>query len=294
MAELVALSDDRHLVRIAPGLGGGIAEAFALHGDQNVPILRPWPGAEVGVLGLGCNVLVPFSNRISGGGFTFEGQFHKVESNLPGELYPIHGDGFQAVWKVKNQTPQTVDLTHDGGIGPFRYTADLSYKLQQDGIISGLRVTNTGPRLPFGAGFHPWFPRYAGTCLRFGATGVWTETPDYLPDRHLALSDCPDWDFNQPRPLPDDWINAAFTGWTGTARIEQPDLGIAVQVNASPNLDCAVVYSPGSSAAFFCFEPVSHPVDAHNLPGWPGLVALDPGEALEMSMALKWSPLEGR
>ena len=45
-----------------------------------------------------------------------------------------------------------------------------------------------------------------------------------------------------------------------------------------------ILYSPGREAAFFCFEPVSHVVTAHNLPGGPeanGLVVLDPNEQME-------------
>lgn len=292
MTDLIELMDARHRVRIAPGLGGGIAEAFAVHRDQNLSLLRPWPGAEAGVLGLGCNVLVPFSNRISGSGFAFDGQFHKVEPNLPGEPYPIHGDGFQAVWQVAAQTPSTAELTHNGQIGPFVYAARLRYVLVDGGLVAEVRVTNLGPRLPFGGGFHPWFPRHPDTRLKFSAVGVWTETADHLPDRQLALSGRPDWDFSQPHLLPNDWINAAFTGWHGEARIEQPALGIAVSLNASANLDCAVVYSPHRDAGFFCFEPVSHAVDAHNRPGQPGLSDLDTGETLELSMTLTWSPLE--
>lgn len=292
VTDLIELSDKRHRLRIASALGGGIAEAFAVHEGRKLPLLRPWPGAGAGVRGLGCNVLVPFSNRISGGGFAFDGQFHKVAPNLAGEPYPIHGDGFQAVWRVAGHTAQAVDLRHQGQIGPFRYSATLTHALQGDAITSRLHVTNTGPRLPFGGGFHPWFPRHADTRLRFAATGVWTETPDHLPDRHLPLSDRPDWDFRRAKALPDAWINAAFTGWKGAARVEQPSSGIVVFVEASANLDCAVVYSPDCTAGFFCFEPVSHTVDAYNQPGQPGLVVLDHGESLEMSMKLSWALME--
>ena len=70
------------------------------------------------------------------------------------------------------------------------------------------------------------------------------------------------------------------------------NLGIAIEVSASDNLDCAMVYSPGSNADFFCFEPVCHTVDAHNQPGQPGLQVLDKGETFTMSMNISWVPLE--
>lgn len=294
MGDLIELADARHRLRIAPALGGAIAEALAIHDGRSLPVLRPWPGEAAGVLGVGCNVLVPFSNRISGGGFAFDGAFHKIEPNLAGEPFPIHGDGFQARWGVAQQTARSVDLTCDGAIGPFRYSARLHYSLRDGGMAADLQVTNTGPCLPFGGGFHPWFPRHADTRLGFAATGVWTETPGHLPDRHHGLADCPDRNFSHARELPGDFINAVFTGWHGMARIEQPTLGIAVSVGASPNLDCALVYSPNRDADFFCFEPVSHAVDAHNQPGRPGLVVLDAGDTLQMSMTLAWSAMDAR
>jgi aldose 1-epimerase len=50
-------------------------------------------------------------------------------------------------------------------------------------------------------------------------------------------------------------------------------------------------YSPSNKADFFCFEPVTHPVDAHNLPGGPtanGLRVLAPREA--MTAACRFCP----
>jgi aldose 1-epimerase len=56
----------------------------------------------------------------------------------------------------------------------------------------------------------------------------------------------------------------------------------------APGLSTLIVYSPSAEAPFLCLEPVSHPVDAHNLPGQPGLVRLEPGEGLSASMVLAW------
>ena len=53
-----------------------------------------------------------------------------------------------------------------------------------------------------------------------------------------------------------------------------------------PRLTTFILYSPASDADFFCFEPVTHPVDAHNRPGGPeanGLTVLVPGDTLAVS-----------
>lgn len=53
----------------------------------------------------------------------------------------------------------------------------------------------------------------------------------------------------------------------------------------------AIVYSPKPDCGFFCIEPVSHPVDAHNLDEMPGLKVLKPGEGLTSNMTLNWGPV---
>ena len=38
---------------------------------------------------------------------------------------------------------------------------------------------------------------------------------------------------------------------------------------------------------FICLEPQSHPVDAHNMEGQPGLVLLGKGENMELVMGIE-------
>lgn len=291
MARLLELSDARHRLRIAPHAGAAIATFDARTAAGPVPILRGTETPDAGAFDLGCNLLVPFSNRISGGGFRFAGTFHPVAPNLAGEPYPIHGDGFQAAWTVRDASGSAAHLTHLGEIGPYRYAASVTYSLAGGGLETSLTMENRGPALPFGGGFHPWFPRTPATRLQFAAQGVWTETADHLPVAHLPLAERPEWDFGTASPLPEGFINNAFTGWDGTARILQPDHGIALSLSATPPCTVAQVFSPEPGCGFFCFEPVSHTVDAHNQPGQPGLVVLEPGQSLTLSMTLHWEAL---
>ncbi len=292
MAELLELEDARWRVAIVPALGGGIALAEAKAGGGAVPVLRPWAGPEGGVLAMGCNLLVPFSNRISGGGFTHDGEFHALEPNMEGEPYPIHGDGFFAVWEEVRATETLVRLRHAGRMGDFEYDAAVVYELGEAGLSATLEIVNRGAALPFGGGFHPWFPRSAGTRLTFQAEALWEEHEDHLPRELVAIDTRPEWDFRQGAPLPEGFINNAFPGWDGTARIAQPAQGIEVTVTGGPELTLGHVYSPEKDADFFCFEPVSHAVDAHNAEGQPGLAVLAPGERLSLRMGLAWRPLD--
>lgn len=269
---------------VVPALGGGIGRLDW----RGMDILRPWGGRlEDGPFALGMNLMVPFSNRIAGG-FDWDGKRHEVAPNLEGEPFAIHGDGFQRVWDIERADEAEAVLRLSGAIGPWAYDARAAYRLEAERLECRLEMVNRGGAdMPFGGGFHPWFPRDAATRLRFACAGYWPETAQHLraTDAPVALPE--GWGWEAPAPLPAGWINAGFAGWDGHATIHHPGLTLTV---AAAGCDTTIVYSPGADSGFFCFEPVSHPVDAVNLPGMPGLVRLAPGESLTLTMSLTWGP----
>ena len=283
--ERVVLEDGRARLEIVPELGAGVARYDLLRNDGPLALFRPAPDElDPGEpFALAMNLLLPWSNRISGGGFELDGAFHRLEPNLSGEPYPIHGNAFRRPWKVEHRsaTAATLVLRSDGP-GPFRYDASVIYELHAGALRAVLSVVNRAPmRLPYGGGLHPWFPRDADTRLRLIVAGVWLEDERYLPTEHVPVSSREGWDFGTERPLPEGWINNAFTGWDGRARLVWPARGLALDVEADASLGTCVVHSPGAGSGFACVEPVSHAVDAHRLdPGRPGcsLRILEPGQ----------------
>lgn len=234
----------------------------------------------------GMNLLVPFSNRISGP-FPYDGRSHPVPANLPGEPFPIHGDGFQRAWTVTAQGPDRATLSLSGDIGPFLYDAEVTYRLTPTALSARLTMTNRAAiALPYGGGFHPWFPRHPGTRLAFRATGYWPQDSRHLPRTTAPEPLPPALTFDPPAPLPDGWINTALSGWDGNATLHQPGLRITLHATGCNTL---ILYSPAADAPFLCVEPVSHPVDAHTLPGQPGLTRLAPGESLTLGLTLSWT-----
>lgn len=271
---------------VAPAMGAALAGLWL----GNRPVLRPLrPGAEADPFAYALNVLAPFSNRISDG-ILIDGQRHALAPNLAGELFPIHGDAFQRRWQVGQVTASALHLVLDeGAFGPLRYVGRLSYDLAPLALRVVLTLINRSDRvLPFGGGFHPWFPRNAGTRVSFSASGWWPEDDRHLPATRMPQPIPPALRFDDAKALPAAWINAGFSGWSGQARIRQDGDAIPVTLSA-PSLSTLILYSPAAEADFFCLEPVSHPVDAHNLPGQPGLRRLAPGEAQTFTMQLDWS-----
>ncbi|MEP9386437.1 aldose 1-epimerase [Mesorhizobium sp. KR9-304] len=268
---------------VVPSLGAGLAR-FDFAGT---PVFRPWPpGGSGDPFALACNLLMPWSNRISGGGFHADGIFHRLEPNLPGERYPIHGNAFHSEWAVGATAPDSVTLNLESdGPGPYRYAGEVSYTATELSLTIGLRIVNQASlTLPYGLGLHPWLPRTAGTLLQAPAAAVCLETHDHLPDGFEPLSRHPNWDFSQPSPLPGEWINNLLAGWPGQARIVWPDNAMELRIEASTPLEFYLIYSPSGDSGFFCFEPVSHVVDAHNCAPsapWNGLRQLGPGESMQ-------------
>jgi len=162
-----------------------------------------------------------------------------------------------------------------------------------------LEVTHAGARaMPYGLGFHPWFPYLPGTRLRARAGGMWLETAEHLPG---ALVDVPEGlRLDGGAPLPDRWVNNAFRGWDGRAELRWPApaagpppagrvRGVALSCSGAAYF---VLYHP-PGAGFVCVEPVTHPVDAFHLPAphrGEGLAWLSAGESTVLECTLSPAP----
>lgn len=289
--DAITIADECSAVVIVPELGAGLASYDLLVEGGREPVFRPCRDlSRAQPFDLACNLLVPWSGRISGGGFRFGGRFHGLDPNLPGEPLPIHGNGFASSWTVVEAAPTQAILTLSSvGPGPYRFQARVTYTLESGALIMCLAVTNEAAEpLPHGLGLHPWFPRTPGTTLRAKAAAVTIEDSRHLPAGQVPVASRKDWDFSAARRLPGAWINNDFSDWDGQAEIvwADRDLRLAIDTGHDPHLKTFILYSPASDADFFCFEPVTHPVDAHNRLGGPeanGLSVLAPGQTLAVS-----------
>ena len=284
------IADGTSEALIVPALGAGLASYDLLARGGRIPLFRPCrdPG-RAHPFELAHNLLLPWSGRVSGGGFSFAGRFHRLAPNLAGEPLPIHGNGFSSPWRVAEAAGTRAALTFaSDGPGPYRFEARVNYALHRGALTVTLALTSRAASpLPHGLGFHPWFPRTAGTTLRAKAASVTLEDERHLPGDRVPVASQPDWDFSEPRRLPDTWVNNDFSPWDGRAEVTWPERGLhlTMTTGGDPHLTTFILYSPSGDAPFFCFEPVTHPVDAHNRPDGPeanGLRVLVPGETLSV------------
>lgn len=289
MPNILTLEDGLTRLTVAPDIGGSIVNWSVL--DSGQPLLRP-NGDEALAEGtprrLACYPLAPWSNRIGQGGFDTPDGWLALKPNSANDPLPIHGSAWQQAWGVIEHSEQQICLQLDCQI-PFAYRAQLRYTLR-DGLLSiELSTTHLDSRAAWhGLGLHPYLPRTANTRLQARAGHVWMCDDKGLPT-HLA--DLPDeWDFSTSRDLPTTRLDNGFTQWDGRCVISQPDLGYEL-IGQATGSEYFLVFCP-PDLPFFCFEPVSHPVNAHHLPGQPGLRLLRQGECVEMGFGLQYRAID--
>ena len=295
---------------LVPAMGGSVATwQLVRAGFAPFDLFRPWDGMDY--LGDPLRIvrasypLAPWSNRISGGGFSvaedggkFHPVFHPVLPNAAGMPYPIHGDAWQQPWQVAQQDAASLDMRlaskHFNG-NPHHYRAHQSFKLLDGGMDQSLTVTHLGDApMPYGLGLHPWLPRNERTTLHAKVSGVWLSHADCLPKEHTAAFP-PSWNMNAGMSATGSLIDNCFTGWDGTACVTWPEQDLQLTLSQSTASAEVSTYSVSpnyllvfrkTTGEHFCLEPVSHPIDACHLPGQPGLQVLQKGESL--TLAVSW------
>lgn len=280
-SERLTLATSALRLELAPGIGGGVTRFDWMRGTEPVPLFRAaGPARVTDPVELACFPLLPYSNRIAHGRFTFDGREVGVSPNRADERDPLHGSGWLKAWSVDDvgDSHASISLVERGS--PYAFYAAQHFSLVDTVLTMRVEIENRGKTaLPFGIGVHPFLPRTAQTLLVAPATGMWQSGRDWLPTRHVRTPAA--YSYGVAYPLPSRAVNHAFTGWIGRARVLWPELGIALDVEA--DTDHYLLYTP-KGEDWFCFEPVDHPINAVNLPGGAvahGMTALAPGQRLE-------------
>jgi aldose 1-epimerase len=284
---MIALKSNGYELVLKPEVGASIGR-FSYAG---VPVLRTVSAAVAHAADSCCYPLVPFANRIENGLLRFGGEEIRLPPNMGDHPHPLHGHGWLENWRIASCSASAVVLAFDHArdTWPWAYTAEQSFSLGEDGLKIRLSVRNRADKpMPVSLGLHPFFPRRPGTVLTASIDGVWLGDATTIPTARVAparVLDLPGGVALKGAPFVDN----CFTGWDGKARIDQPDLGIALTMQASPACGFLHCYLP-EGADFFAAEPVSAMPNSFNRPEEPaatGAQSLPPGErfAIEMRLA---------
>lgn len=242
-------------------------------------------------------ILIPYSNRIAGGRFTFQGQTYQLAN---GERHASHGDVRGRAWQVDSVNATTIHCSFDSRTyadanWPWPFTATLDYSLQENALFSRLTVTNEGASaMPAGLGWHPYYNRTltrAGepVLLHFQAPLVYPDANDNRIPSGPAQPLTPNQDFTMERELtPENFIDACFYGYTGNGSITWPESGVKLSYTCSSNCGHLILFNPAKP--YFAVEPVTNANNGVNLyaQGDPtsGIWVLVPGETLEATFAI--------
>ncbi|NEX59737.1 aldose 1-epimerase [Noviherbaspirillum galbum] len=292
-ASIITLDNDRQRLQLAPNMGGSVTAWEWKNDNGTIPLFRPWSGASEDRYTTACFPLIPWSNRITGGGFEHEGRFYPIHANRMQEHYPIHGDGWLQSWAVADQQPDRIKLTLDSkhfDDDPYHYRGSQTFTLLNDGLQIDLTVTHLGDgTLPYGLGLHPYFPSNAQTRFMARAEGVFLSGDDPIPTGHSnTLPET--WNYNQPAALDGPLIDNCFTGWNGKAVISYPDRGYQLSMVMPDCNGYSLMYRPPGGDCF-CFEPITHPIDAFHMPNRPGLAILGHGDSLALRAKFLIAPI---
>jgi len=285
---VLTLRSGRAHLTIAPELGGSITRYWWADGPRALDWLRPTTADALARRELGagaCFPLVPYSNRIRDGRFTFRGRPVVMPSETMAAAHAEHGHGWAASWTVVERADDRARLeyAHRADAWPFPYLAWQTFALTPEALTVAIGIRNRGEEaMPCGLGLHPHFPRTPATRLRALVRRMWRADAEVLP---VALVDLPS-GLDLARGLEVDRVDldTVFTGWSGSARIDWPEWRAGLTLRARSPLDFLVVYTPPGESCF-CAEPVSNCTDAFNLAAAgrtdTGMVVLAPGERLE-------------
>jgi aldose 1-epimerase len=294
-------------VEIDPGYGGRVTGFWSETPAGRVDWITPVPSDNRDVDNphkAGMFPLVPFSNRIRNGCFSFAGQDYILEATEAGKSHAIHGHGCRAAWHVsgRSESSATLVMGYDGEEWPSPYTVAQRFDLRESDLVVHLIVDNIGSGpMPIGLGWHPFFPVRGGAVVTADFKTMWPPVRDSIPEGPGPVPT--KLDFSTGR-IPPRGLDAGFGGWNGRALIEWPDKGAGegpdegpeggkrLRLSATGPLYHMILYTP-PDRDFFCLEPVTHPINAINRQSdgaSGGMHTLAAGGRFGVSLSLKVMP----
>lgn len=263
---VIRLSDGDLNVEILPEAGGRISAFWSEVRGERTDWFVPRPKANSGSSAWGSFPLVPFSNRIRDGRFTWNGEEYRIavtEKNAP---HAIHGHGRAVSWNVDtlSDTCAVLSFAYSGKNWPFPYRARQVFDLTAGALGITMELENTGTKtMPGGLGHHPYLPWRGGAVLTTKFGSIWPAVEGVLPAGPESVPEGLEFSGAEGRALPRG-LDTGFGGWGGRALLRWPDEGLSLEIDGSDTITHCILFTPDGKP-FFCVEPVTHCIDAINL-----------------------------
>ena len=302
MSAPVILANDQLEVVLTPRQGAGILAFFACHKGRKLSLM-PDARASDNPLQWCSWLMIPYSNRIQDGVFSFEGRVHHLEN---GPNHAIHGDTRTRPWQVLRQTSEELTCRFSsqqtkGFNWPWNLESTVEYRLAGRSLSQKVRIVNRdNAPMPAGGGFHPYFCRSLTrpgepVRVKMAFQGLYPDAQGTRIPSGPAGPVPPELDFSGGRDLPPDQaFDICTTGYDGLGEILWPETGLGLSFHCSPELSHLVLYNP-IDQPYFAVEPVANANDGVNLlaRGDPtsGMHRLLPGEEILFSFRLELAEL---
>lgn len=286
----LTLENEQLRLVLDPESGVSTLAFYARRGDAWLPVM-PDARREGVELKESNFIMLPYSNRIENGRFTFGGNAYQLAK---GERHAIHGDVRTRPWKVEEQSAQQVTCSfdsrqHKAVNWPWPFSATLTYQLNELTLASRLMLTNLGDTaMPAGFGWHPYYSRWltrAGepVLLHFQIQGIYPDANNNRIPSGPGKAPAANQDFRTETALtPDNFIDFCAYGYDGNGTITWPESGVRLTYRCSPECGHLVLYNPAKP--YFAAEPVTNANNGVNLlaQGDPtsGVQVLEPGASL--------------
>jgi len=290
----VNLSAGELRVRLRPDVGGSMSAFSRTVAGREWPVLRGAPDGSSSVLDMASFPLVPWVNRVRGGGFTFRGRDVLLKADPRFDPSPLHGHGWVSQWQVESVSAAEAALRFDypGGDWPWSYSARQQFALDDGGLTLVLSCTNeSDAAMPCGLGHHPYFRCGPETRLDTQVDHAWTIDEMVLPVERVPAQGR----FSMVnRAICAQNLDNGFGGWGGRTEISDPAWPFRVAFS-SPTARFFQLYSP-PQGSFFVAEPVTHANAALNAPEgeWAalGMQVLEPGETMTLETRFDVTPIK--
>ncbi|WP_068544296.1 aldose 1-epimerase [Thalassotalea crassostreae] len=287
----ITIKDNISEVVIAPDLGASILAYTYIANNKSISIFPNRIGVE-DVTSTACFPLVPFSNRIREGKFTWQDKDIQLPLNQLPELHANHGHGWQVKWQVIEQSDASVTLSYSytSNDWPFPYQAIYRFELQNGELLQTLTLKNVGTsEMPAGLGLHPYFSRTKQASLVADVSKMWEVDHESMPIKVIDAPSCIQ--STSGMVMNSHQLDNTFIDFPAKAEVSWPEWNVKADITASENCKFMVVYSP-KEEDFFCVEPVTHSPDAINMHSQgienTGFSSLRPNK--EMSIWMKVAP----
>ena len=294
---LFKLANEKISILLDPEQGAGI-RSFFIKKDRSWISLMPDTCDKYSELKAAVFLMIPYSNRIENGVFSFEGREYKLAN---GENHSLHGDTRSRKWIIERTSENSVvclfnSEKHENVNWPWQFKARVEYILKENIFSSHLSLWNLGySNMPAGFGWHPYFNRKltrddepVKLCMQ--TSGAYPDANDNRIPSGPSQPLTKEQDYSIEKSIqPKDFIDTCYKGYNGNGYILWPESEIKVTYKCSSTCTHLIIFNPFRK--YFAIEPVTNANNGVNLyaRGEPdsGIISLPPGKELKAEFSLK-------